>query len=359
MSVQMEHRIAKIKDYLEEKDIDGFLIIKPQNIRYLSGFTGSNGQLLITKSKSYLFTDFRYIDQAEQESSGYQIIKQEKKMIDAVKEICLQEKIKEMAFEEDQMVFKMYEAYYQALKPVSFVPASQFLSQIRAIKDQEEILLLKKATALADQAFKHILSYIKPGVKEKDIALELEFFLRKNGAEAKSFDFIVASGSRGALPHGVASDKEIKAGELVTMDFGCIYDGYCSDITRTVGVGKLEDKQKEIYNIVLEAQRAGLDFIQAGVECQNVDSAAREIIARAGYGEYFGHSLGHGIGLEVHENPTLAKGNEQKLQPGMVVTVEPGIYIPRFGGVRIEDMVLIQENYLEILTKSYKDLLII
>ena len=355
----MEHRIVRIKDYLEEKGIDAFLIIKPQNIRYLSGFTGSNAQLLITKSKSYLFTDFRYIDQAKQESPGYQIIKQEKKMIDTVKEICLHEEIKQIAFEEDQMVFKMYEAYYEALKPVYWIPGSQFLAQIRAIKDQEEIIFLKKAVALADQAFEHILSYIKPGIKEKDIALELEFFLRKNGAEAKSFDFIVASGPRGALPHGVASDKKIEVGELVTMDFGCIYEGYCSDITRTVGVGKLEDKQKEIYNIVLEAQRAGIDFIRANVECQDVDSIAREVIVKAGYGEYFGHSLGHGIGLEVHEDPKLNKGNDQLLQPGMVVTVEPGIYIADFGGVRIEDIVLIQENYQEILTKSYKDLLII
>ena len=352
----MEHRIFKIRGYLEEESIDAFLVIKPQNIRYLSGFTGSSGQLLITRSKSYLITDFRYIDQAKQQSPNYQIIKQEKKMIDTVKEVCLQEGIKEVAFEEDQMVFKMYEAYYQAL---NLVPASQFLTQIRAIKDHEEVILLKKTIDLADQAFTHILSYIKPGIKEKDIALELEFFLRKNGAEAKSFDFIVASGPRGALPHGVAADKEIKMGELVTMDFGCIYEGYCSDITRTVGVGQLGDKQKEIYNIVLESQLTGLNFIRANVECQEVDSIARGIIVKAGYGEYFGHSLGHGIGLEVHEDPKLAKGNGQLLQPGMVVTVEPGIYIPDFGGVRIEDIVLIHENSTEILTKSCKDLLII
>ena len=352
----MEHRIVKIRSYLEEKGIDAFLIINPQNIRYLSGFTGSSGQLLITKSKSYLVTDFRYIDQAKQQSPSYQVIKQEKKITDTVKEICLQEGIKEVAFEEDQMVFKMYEIYYQAF---NLLPGSQFLAQLRVIKDHEEVILLKKAIDLADQGFKHILSYIKPGIKEKDIALELELFLKKNGAEAKSFDFIVASGSRGALPHGAASDKEIKIGELVTMDFGCIYKGYCSDITRTVGVGKLENKQKEIYNVVLEAQLTGLNFIQANVECQDVDSIARKIIEKAGYGEYFGHSLGHGIGLEVHEDPKLAKNNNQLLKPGMVVTVEPGIYVPDFGGVRIEDIVLIHENCIEILTKSCKDLLII
>jgi len=350
------HRIAKIRSYIEAKDIDAFLIIKPQNIRYLSGFTGSNGQLLITKSENYLITDFRYINQAKQESFNYQIIKQEKKMTDTIKEVCLQEKIKKVAFEEDQMVFKMHETYCQML---NLVPASKLLTQIRAIKDHEEIIRLKKAIDLTDQAFKHILPYIKPGVKEKDIALELELFLRKNGAEAKSFDYIVVSGPRGALPHGVASDKEIKIGELVTMDFGCIYEGYCSDITRTVGVGKLKNKQKEIYNIVLEAQVTGLNYIKANIKCQDIDNIAREIITKAGYGEYFGHSLGHGIGLEVHEDPKLAKGNDQLLQPGMVVTVEPGIYIPDFCGVRIEDIVLINENNVEILTKSCKDLLII
>ena len=352
----MEHRIVKIRGYLEEKGIDAFLVIKPQNIRYLSGFTGSSAQLLITKSKSYLVTDFRYLEQAHKQSSNYQVIKQEKKMTDTIKEICLQEEIKEVAFEEDHMVFKMYETYCQSL---NLLPASQFLTKIRAIKDQEEIILLKKAIALADQAFTHILSYIKPGVKEKDIALELEFFLRKNGADAKSFDFIVASGPRGALPHGVASHKEIKMGELVTMDFGCIYEGYCSDITRTVGVGELDDKQKKIYNIILESQLTGLNFIQANIECQDVDRIAREVIIKAGYGEYFGHSLGHGVGLEVHEEPKLAKGNDQLLQPGMVITIEPGIYISGFGGVRIEDIVLIHENNIEILTKSCKDLLII
>ena len=355
----MKHRIVKIRGYLEEKDIDAFLIIKPQNIRYLSGFTGSSGQLIITRSKNYLITDFRYVDQAKQQSPNYQIIKQEKKIIDTVKDICLQEKIKEIAFEEDQMVFKTYEIYYHALKPVYLIPASQFLTQIRAIKDHEEVILLKKAVDLADQAFKHILPYIKPGIKEKDIALELEFFLRKEGAEAKSFDFIVASGTRGALPHGIASGKEIRMGELVTMDFGCIYEGYCSDITRTVCVGKLGSKQREIYNIVLEAQIAGSNSIRANIKCQDVDSIAREVIVNAGYGEYFGHCLGHGVGLEVHEEPRLAKDNDELLQPGMVVTVEPGIYIPGFGGVRIEDMVLIHENYIEILTKTYKDLLII
>ncbi|WP_028309475.1 M24 family metallopeptidase [Desulfitibacter alkalitolerans] len=355
----MKHRIDKVRAYLEEKDMDAFLIMKPQNIRYLSGFTGSNCQLIITRSKNFLITDFRYIEQAKEHSHNYQVLKQEKKMIDVVKDICLQERIKQIAFEEDQMVYKMYETYYQALKPIYFIPSSEFLTQIRAIKDYEEITLLKKAVSFADQAFEHILPFIKPGIKEKDIALELEFFLRKKGADAKSFDYIVASGKRGALPHGIASDKKIALGELVTMDFGCIYEGYCSDITRTVCVGKIENKQREIYDIVLEAQTVGVNSLSANMKCQAADSIAREIIVKAGYGEYFGHCLGHGVGLEVHEEPRLTKDNESLLQPGMVVTVEPGVYIPGFGGVRIEDMVLIHKNHKEILTKSYKELLII
>lgn len=355
----MENRILKIRSYLEEKDLDAFLIIKKQNIRYLSGFTGSSGQLIITRSNNYLITDFRYIEQAKLQSPNYQIIKQEKKIIDTVKDICHKERIKRIAFEEDQMVFKAYETYNRELKPICLIPASHFLEKIRVIKDHDEIVLLKKAVDLADQAFKRILPYIKPGIKEKEIALELEFFLRKMGAEEKSFDFIVASGIRGALPHGVASDKELEKGEFVTMDFGCIFEGYCSDLTRTVGVGKLGSKQIEIYNIVLEAQTAGINSLRPFVKCQDVDSTAREVIIKAGYGDYFGHCLGHGVGLEVHEEPRLAKENHELLQPGMVVTIEPGIYIPGFGGVRIEDMVLIHENYIEILSKSYKELLII
>ncbi len=315
--------------------------------------------MLITKHTNYLITDFRYIDQAELQCPDYLIVKQESRLIDEIKDICWNEEVQNIAFEEEQMVFKMYETYYQALKPISFVPSSRFLTTIRSIKDEQEIARLKNTVALADEAFSHIIQYIKPGISEKDISLELEFFLRKNGAEAKSFDFIVASGERGALPHGVASDKIIRNGELVTMDFGCINKGYCSDITRTVCVGTIKTKQMEIYNIVLEAQLAGINCLKANMKCEDADKISREIIEKAGYGKYFGHSLGHGVGLEVHEEPRLVKGNQDLLQPGMVVTIEPGIYIPGFGGVRIEDMVLIHENNIEILTKSCKDMVIL
>ncbi|KUO50569.1 MAG: Xaa-Pro dipeptidase [Desulfitibacter sp. BRH_c19] len=355
----MNQRIEKIRAYLKEKDIEAFLIIKPENIRYLSGFTGTSAQLLITKNRNYLITDFRYIGQAKLQSLDYDVVKQKGKFIDEIKELCQHENIKQIAFEEEQMVFKMYETYYQALKPINFVPSSQFLKTIRSIKDEQEIMRLKKSAALADEAFSHIISYIKPGVSEKKIALELEFFLRNKGADAISFDFIVASGERGSLPHGVASEKIISTGELVTMDFGCIYKGYCSDITRTVCVGTLEAKQREVYNIVLEAQLAGVNCLRANMKCEDPDQVSREIIEKAGYGEYFGHNLGHSVGLEIHEEPRLAKGNEDLLQPGMVVTVEPGIYIPGFGGVRIEDMILIHENHIEILTKSCKDILVL
>lgn len=355
----LNQRIDKTRAFIKENDIEAFLVIKPENIRYLSGFTGTSGQLLITQRINYLITDFRYIDQAKMQCPDYEIVKQERKMIDTIKDICLQENIKYIAFEEEQMVFKMYETYYQALKPIKFIPSSQFLTTIRSIKDEEEITSLKKAVSLADEAFSHIIQYIKPGVREKEIALELEFFLRKKGAEAKPFDFIVASGERGALPHGVASDKPIANGDLVTMDFGCILNGYCSDITRTVCIGTSSIKQREIYNIVLEAQITGINCLKTNMKCEDADRISREVIEKAGYGEYFGHCLGHGVGMEVHEEPRLAKGNDNLLQPGMVVTIEPGIYIPSYGGIRIEDMVLIHENHIEILTKSCKDMLIL
>ncbi|MBI4640833.1 MAG: aminopeptidase P family protein, partial [Candidatus Tectomicrobia bacterium] len=218
---------------------------------------------------------------------------------------------------------------------------------------------IKKAAELTDAGFAHILKYIKPGMKEIDVALELEFFIRKNGGKGVAFSYIVASGERGAMPHGVASDKVISPGDLVTFDFGTSYNGYRSDMTRTIGIGDPSPKMRELYSTVLEAQLAGLQAIKAGIKCVDADAAARNIIKDAGYGEYFGHSLGHGVGLAIHEGPRVSQYSEEVLEAGMVVTCEPGIYIPNEGGVRIEDLVIVRENGCEILSHSPKELIVI
>jgi Xaa-Pro aminopeptidase len=247
----------------------------------------------------------------------------------------------------------------KALSPVKLVPSEGIVEKQRMIKDGGEIAIMQEAANLADRAFEHILSYIKPGVSEKDIALELEVFMRSQGATSSSFETIVASGERSALPHGVASDRIIGRDEFVKLDYGAYYNGYCSDITRTVVVGKPSDKHREIYEIVKEAQQYALDNLVPGMTGKEGDALTRDIITRYGYGEYFGHGTGHGLGMEIHEAPRLSLTGDIVLVPGMTVTVEPGIYLPGFGGVRIEDDVVVTDKGIRILTSSPKQLIVL
>lgn len=333
-------------------DNEAVLISSYPNIFYYSGFTSEDATLLITKDKKILFTDSRYTIQAKIESKDFDIIDIFKKteIIKSLKEEIL-------CFEEDFVtvtLFSKMQEYNKKLKPF----AKQIKKQ-RCIKDRDEILKIKNAEELGDSAFTHILNYLQIGKTEKEIALELEFFMRKNGAKKLSFDTICASGIRSSMPHGVASDKIIEEGDFVTLDFGCVLDGYCSDMTRTVVMKRASDKQKEIYNIVLSAQQKVIETIKSGVSCADADKIARDIITSYGYGENFGHSTGHGVGVEIHELPNLSSKSEDVLEVGNVVSVEPGIYIEGFGGVRIEDLVQIGEENTINLTKSQKDLLII
>src|SRR5699024_7143778 len=263
--------------------------------------------------------------------------------------------IKRLAFEKNQVTYATYELYKDAFD-VELIPTSDIIESLRMIKSSEELKIMKKAAEIADAAYEHIRSYIKPGVKEIDVSNELEFFMRRQGATSSSFDTIVASGYRSALPHGVASDKKIQSGELVTLDYGALYNGYCSDTTRTVAVGEISDELHTIYQTVLEAQIRGVDGIKPGMTGKEADALVRDHIAEKGYGKYFGHSTGHGVGLEVHENPSLSFKNDNVLRPGMVVTVEPGIYIPDVGGCRIEDDLVITETGNERLTVADKEL---
>ncbi len=350
-------RVARLRALLATTNGDALLVTHAVNRRYLSGFTGSAGVLLITQGNAALITDFRYRDQAPQQAQGFEIIEHGKVMNATIADVLGQWGVKTLLFEDADMTFASYRALEQAVGSVQLQPAGGLVEQLRTVKDEGEIAIMQEAADLADRAFDHILGFIKPGVTEAQIALELEVFMRSQGATSSSFDTIVASGERSALPHGVASDKAIGRDEFVKLDFGAYYKGYCSDITRTVVVGKPSDKHREIYGIVLEAQQYALEHLAPGMTGKEGDALTRDIITRYGYGECFGHGTGHGLGMEIHEAPRLSLTGDTVLTPGMTVTVEPGIYLPGFGGVRIEDDVVITESGIHILTRSPKHLI--
>ena len=351
-------KLNKVRSYFSSYEIDGLLITSPYNRRYLTNFTGSSGVVLISMDKAYFITDFRYTEQATEQVKSYEVVEYSNSLIKEVTEKVKEMGIQKLGFEQDHMPYATWKTYQEAVS-AELVPVSNLVEKMRLIKDEKEIAIIKEAADIADLAFKHILDYIRPGVTELDISNELEFFMRKCGATSSSFDIIVASGTRSALPHGVATEKVIEKGDFVTLDYGALYKGYVSDITRTVAVGEPSSQLKEIYEITLEAQLKAVEQIKPDMTGREADAIARDIIAQNGYGENFGHSLGHGIGLEVHEGPGLSVRSETKLEPGMVVTVEPGIYLPGIGGVRIEDDIVITENGNERLTHSTKELIIL
>jgi Xaa-Pro aminopeptidase len=272
---------------------------------------------------------------------------------------CKKRGLQSLAFEQDHLTFAQAKQMQEALDGIGFIPVGGLVEEMRMIKDASELQIIREAARIVDRTFMQILNEIKPGMKEKEVALRLEILMREMGASSSSFDIIVASGKRSALPHGTASDKVLEKGDLVTLDFGAYYKGYASDITRTVMLGKPNDKQKEIYDIVLEAGKRTIDAIRPGITGKEADAVARDYIKLRGYGDYFGHGTGHGLGLEVHEAPRLSAQGDTALAPGMVVTVEPGIYLADFGGVRIEDDVIVTESGCEVITHANKELIMI
>lgn len=349
-------KLSNLRKAIASEELDGLLIMSPKNRRYVSGFVGSSGALLITRDQAVLITDFRYTEQAAEQAKEFEIVEHKIPMPKAVSEKVAELGLNRIGFEKDHVTYTLFEQYKESLN-VELIPTSGIVEKLRLIKTDEEISILKDAVKIADDAFEHILGYIKPGVKEIDVSNELEFFMRKQGATSSSFDIIVASGYRSALPHGVASEKEIQSGELVTLDFGALYKGYCSDITRTVAVGEINDQLKDIYDTVLQAQLKGMEGIKAGITGKQADALTRDYIKEKGYGEYFGHSTGHGLGLDVHEGPGLSFRSDAPLEEGMVVTVEPGIYVPEVGGCRIEDDTIVTKTGNERLSKSTKELI--
>lgn len=343
---------------MSEKGIDGVLLQGDPNRNYLSGFTGDESFSVITNERAIFITDSRFTEQARQQAKDYEIVQYSGKFEDFLGDLTKDLNISKIGFEENIITYDNYIKYKNKLN-CELVPMDGMVEKIRIVKDEEEINCIKKAAAIADKAFEHMLGYIKAGMTERQVGLELEFYMKKLGARDLSFPTIVASGVRSCLPHGQATDKVLKEGEFLTLDFGCIYNDYCSDMTRTIVIGEPSDKMKEIYNVVLEAEMKALKGFKPGVTGKSVDKIARDYIAEKGYGKYFGHGLGHGVGREIHENPRVSPMGDTILEKGMVVTDEPGIYIPDFGGVRIEDLILITECGCEVISKSPKELICI
>lgn len=351
-------KLQKLRKEMEQQQIEALLITSQYNLRYITEFTGTAGLALVTQHKAYFITDFRYTEQAGEQVKEFDVVQAKTNLLEEAAELVKNLAVKSLAFEKDYVTYAAF-LDYEAKIEAELQPVSGLIEKIRMIKTPEEVNILKAAAKIADDAFEHICKFIKVGQTELEISNELEFFMRKQGATSSSFDTIVASGLRSALPHGVATEKKIESGDFITLDYGALYNGYISDITRTVAVGEPSDKLKEIYQVVLDAQVLGVEKIGPGMTGIEADAIARDYIKSKGYGEAFGHSTGHGIGLEVHEAPGLSFKSQTVLEPGMAVTVEPGIYLPGIGGVRIEDDILITESGNERLTHSTKELRIL
>ena len=359
----MNNRIKKLQEYIVSQNVDGILIGSEANRMYLSGFTGSNAMLLVTKDEKYIVTDFRYLEQVAKQCPDFTCVDQKQRgLIGTTLDIAKKLMLKKLAFEGSHTTYTTYELLAKETA-FEFIPVNNVVENLRKVKSEDEIEKLARAEAIGDIAFEGIVKFIKDrwkqGVTEREVALEIECIMRRNGASGTSFDTIVAAGAKSSLPHAVPGDEKLKEGDLVVMDFGCIYEGYCSDMTRTIAIGKIDEKQKEIYETVLEAQVRAIAGIKPGMKGKEVDAIARDYIKEKGYGDYFGHGLGHSVGIEIHENPRFSVAEEEIIKEGMVITVEPGIYLPNFGGVRIEDLIVVTKDGVKNLTHSPKSLIII
>lgn len=347
----------KLKELMKEKNVEAVLITNLLNVRYFTGFTGTTGTALVIGDKKFFITDFRYVSQGKEqvEKHGFELICENISTMKKIGELLREFNIKKLAIENQNVTLDQFKLFEENFPQVEYIYLDDSFTKIREIKSEEEIEIIKKSIKIAEKALELTLPKIKIGVKESEIAAELEYQMRKLGASKPSFDLIVASNGRSSLPHGVASDKEIEEGFL-TIDYGCFYKGYASDITRTFYVGdNPTEKHLEIYNIVKEANERAIRAIKAGMSVHELDAVARDFIKEKGYGEYFGHGLGHGIGLQIHEYPGVSfKAENKVLKEGMIITIEPGIYLPGFGGVRIEDDVLVKKDSYEKLTSLKK-----
>ncbi len=354
----MNKRLHKLRRKFAEKEIDAMFVTQSENRRYLSGFDGSAGFLIISAKKAVLATDFRYTEQAVAEAPDFEILRIANNINDWFPGLIREMGIKRPGFEAGDISYNFHRQLNEALKKkkvrADLIPVEGLVESVRAVKEPGEIELIKKAAAITDTAYESVVKNIKPGVTEKQVAWELEKSLREKGSQSLPFDIIVASGPRAALPHAKPSERVIEDGDPVVIDMGARYGGYASDLTRTVCAGTADGTFKNVYNTVLKAQRAAIAIISKGITGKEADRAAREIIEKAGYGEAFGHSLGHGVGMAPHELPRLGPNSEDMFTEGMVFTVEPGIYISGWGGVRIEDTVVLEKGKARQITRAVK-----
>lgn len=381
-----ERRVERLRDRLRDQRLDAFLVTNPENRRYLSGFTGhdsgadSAGALIVTPNETVLITDGRYVEQAEHEAPGLRLVKREGEFAPVAAKMLRELGARRVGFEATHVTVAQRDDLAEALAnpqsaargeatgeaqgedqdngatpPVELVATRKVVEPLRAVKDEAEQAAIERAVAITDETFAYLCGWLKPGMTEKQVAQEIERYMREKGAEGLAFDSIVASGPNSALPHAVPTDRGIEMGEPVTIDIGAKYAGYCADLTRTVCLGEPSAETQAIYDAVLAAQEAAEKGLRPGLNGQQADALARDLLTGRGYGERFLHSLGHGLGLEIHENPRLSKfGAEYTLEPGMAVTVEPGIYVAGQGGVRIEDTAIITDDGARVLSQSHK-----
>lgn len=351
-------RRSRLTPFFDQEELDCLIVEHLPNLRYLTGFSGSTGCLLVTRDGGWFVCDSRYTLQARDEVAGMLIVEHGQRL-EAIAALQQEQGWQRIGFEAAHTVVSSHQELAARLPDVALIPVGVELDGVRDRKDHQELAALERVAQLGSDAMLATVPLIRPGMTEAALALQLEFEMRQRGAEGRGFDFIVASGQRGAMPHGRASAKQIQAGELVTLDFGAVLDGYHSDETVTVAVGSCDSRQQEVYSAVLTAHDRAIAAVRPGISCKELDAVARDYIRDQGFGGFFGHGLGHGVGLEVHEKPTLSPRSHATLAAGMVVTVEPGIYIPGWGGVRIEDTVAVTADGCRILTRVPKKLMVV
>ena len=350
------NRLESLREKMAEQNLDAVFLHQRENVLYMTGFTGTTGGLYVTETRAFVLVDSRYEEQAKEQCCGFDVV-----LSGRPYEIAkVRNGEKRIGFEEDVLTYEVYQLLKaEAVEEAELVPAAEIMKNLRMIKDEEELAKLKTAVQIADNAFHHILPFIREGVYEIDIATELDFYMRKQGATGPSFDFIVAGGARSAMPHGVAGRNKLKAHETVLMDYGCVYENYCSDITRTVFLGDPGEEAKALYYIVKEGQKRAYANSLIGKPISFAEQAVRSFFAEKELDSYFGHSLGHGVGLEIHEAPVVNAKTDARFKNGMVFTLEPGLYIPGACGVRIEDMVLMTYQGTQTLTEAPKEMIIL
>ena len=356
----MNH-IAKIQNELVKEGLDAILITDEKNQRYAAGFPFTDGAVLVSREKAWLITDSRYIEAASAAAGdccAVQLYDRSHGLYELVRQALTEAGVQRLGGEEQKLNYAEYTGLEKTLG-LPLLPAQAVLSRLRAVKDEEELENMREAQRISELALAETLPLIRPGMTEREVAAELVYRMLRHGSEGNSFDPIVVTGSKTSLPHGIPGDKVIQSGDFVTMDFGSLKGGYCSDMTRTVAVGSATEEMRSIYAVVLEAQLAGIAAAKAGVPGCEIDGAARKVIQDAGYGEYFGHGFGHSLGLDIHENPSANPRGKTPMPAGAVVSAEPGIYLPGKFGVRIEDVMILRDGGCEVITKAPKELIIL